>query len=64
MIDAGLIEVARWWFKHYPSDIFIDGPVAEIRKQFACIIIHRHQRRKTIVVKRLTPVLDNPGVER
>ena len=40
--ESGLIDVARWWFRHYPSDIFVSGEVAEIRKQFACIIVRRH----------------------
>ena len=46
MIDMGLIDVARWWFKHYPSDVFISGEVADIRKQFACLMIRRHENRK------------------
>ena len=47
MEDMGLIDVARWWFQHYPSDIFIEGEVAEIRRQFACIMIRRHKNRKS-----------------
>ena len=43
--DMGIIEIARSWFKHYPSDIFISGEVAEIRKQFACLMIRRHNTR-------------------
>ena len=43
--EMGIIEIARSWFQHYPSDIFISGEVAEIRRQFACIMIRRHKTR-------------------
>jgi len=43
--DMGIIEIARSWFQHYPSDIFINGEVAEIRRQFACLMIRRHKTR-------------------
>jgi len=43
--DMGIIEIARSWFQHYPSDIFIEGEVAEIRRQFACLMIRRHKTR-------------------
>ena len=46
--DMGIIEIARSWFKHYPSDIFINGEVAEIRRQFACLMIRRHRTRMEV----------------
>lgn len=45
MENVGIVDVARYWFKHYPSDIFTSGPVAEIRCQFALIMKVRHVNR-------------------
>ena len=45
MENVGIIDVARWWFHHYPSDVFTGGEVAKIRRQFACIMIRRHKIR-------------------
>jgi len=51
MDEMGFFAFARYWFKHYPSDIFITGHTAEIRKHLACMMIERHKNK----MERLKP---------